>query len=325
MDFSGVMSSRFWLFSTVILLLIFIGYPSNPAAPDTSTLNERLNVDLVDLYLTATNNKGGFVTDLKGNELTVTENGIIQKISAFTNFARDTHEAPLVLTMMIDTSGSMSDDIGNVWKIDLAREAALLLLDELKPQEKAMAVTFDENLNSTELTSDKDKIRSFLQNVRVRFGGTTLYDATLNVIDQLNHSYGRKILLICSDGNDTISKSKLDQVVQELSKSPDIAVVALGTVSRKPARKYSELMTDYIEGKSVLNKLADVSGGYAFFPTTLKEVENVRELMRQFLLSQYSLAYFPGNRNWDGSWRDIKITCSRKDVRLRYRNGYFAR
>lgn len=187
-----------------------------------------------------------------------------------------------------------------------------------------MVVTFDENSTFSPLTSNKEEIRRTLQKVKVRFDGTALYDALIKVIGQMNNETGRKVLLLCSDGNDTISTAKLNQALEALSKSPDIAVIVLGTVSYKASKQYREAITDYVAGKDVLNKLADNSGGYAFFPETLKEVEKVRELLRQFLLSQYSLAYLPTNRNMDGSWRQIKITSRRKGVKLRYREGYYA-
>ncbi len=164
-----------------------------------------------------------------------------------------------------------------------------------------------------------------LKEARVRFGYTALYDAISEAIDRMNGEYSRKILLICSDGNDNTSKTTLNQVMDKLSRSSDIAVMVLGTVSYKYSVKSTTGVKDFISGRDVLSKLADASGGYAFFPSTLKEVEKVRELMRQFLLSQYSLAYVPSNRNRDGSWREIKITCRRKGVKLRYRNGYFAK
>jgi Ca-activated chloride channel homolog len=312
---------------SLILLLVFLfPYFAHAAAGDSPPgLNENIEVDLVDLYLTATNDKGGFVTDLRGDELTVTENGVTQSISAFTNFARDAHEVPLTLVMLIDSSGSMADDVGRVWKIDIAREASMLLLNELKPQEKAMVITFDEAPIYSELTADKGAVMKSLQEARVRFGYTALYDAISEAIDRMNGEYGRKILLICSDGNDNTSKTTLNQVMDKLSRSSDIAVMVLGTVSPVYSVKSPDRVKDFISGRDILNKLADASGGYAFFPSTLKEVEKVRELMRQFLLSQYSLAYTPLNRNRDGSWREIKIKCRRKGVKLRYRNGYFAR
>ena len=79
------------------------------------------------------------------------------------------------------------------------------------------------------------------------------------------------------------------------------------------------------KGQEVLQKMADQTAGYAFFPKSLKDIERMRELIRTFIKSQYSMAYRSTNRKTDGSWRNIKIVCKRKGVTLRYRNGYFAR
>jgi len=317
---------KLFLLSFLIFLSFLSLHPENAqSSEDPQNLSERVNVDLVDLYMTATNQKGSFVTDLRAGELTVEEDGIIQTITSFTNFAYDAHEVPLTLAMIIDTSGSMADEVGDVWKIEIARNASLLLLDELKPQDKSMVVSFDEIPVISALTSDKKRTQEIVQQIRVRFSYTALYDALSQVIDETNRGYGRKILLICSDGNDNISKATLDSVQKKLANSPDIAVIALGTGSYQSSLKWSGGTLEYIQGREVLKQLANSSGGYAFFPTTLKEVEKVRELMRGFLRSQYSLAYKPSNQKMDGSWREIKIVCKRKDLKLRYRNGYYAR
>ena len=294
--------------------------------PEASpALKEKLYVDLVDLYLTATDKKGSFVTDLRAADLIVQEDGITQTVTSFANFAHDTHDVPLTLASVIDTSGSMSDEVGDVWKIEIARNASLMLLEELNPNDKSMVVSFGEAPVLSALTPDKKRIQEIVQQIRVSFSYTALHDALSQVIDQLNQEFGRKILLICSDGNDNISKATLDEVIEKLVNSPEISIIALGTVSNQSSLKWSGGSLQHIHGKDNLKQLADKSGGYAFFPSTLKEVDKVRELMRGFLRSQYSLAYKPSNRNMNGAWRKIKISCKRKDVKLRYRSGYYAR
>jgi Ca-activated chloride channel homolog len=78
-------------------------------------------------------------------------------------------------------------------------------------------------------------------------------------------------------------------------------------------------------GKEILETLAQKTAGYAFFPKNLKDAQKLFELLRSFVRSQYYLAYRSTNTKLDGSWRKMELTCKRKDVKLHYRSGYFAK
>jgi Ca-activated chloride channel homolog len=309
------------VFSSLIAILATL-FVMAPAIPDP--INETVTVDLVDIYLTAADKKG-FVTDLHQNEVSVTEDGIPQAISSFSSFAGNNEEIPLSLAFMIDNSGSMVEEVEGVWKIDLARDAGLMLIPELGPFDRMMVVSFDEKPQFTPLTGDRSETAQVLHGVRVRFGGTALFDAMISTIDQLNQERGRKILVVCSDGNDNLSKHKIDEVIKKMEDSPDLTVIALGTVATEVQRFPYEKTYVSDEGKAILQKMADSTGGYAYFPKSLKEMAKVQELVRSFVRSQYSLAYRSTNRNLDNTWRAIKVTCQRKGVTLNYRKGYYAR
>lgn len=302
-----------------ILASLFLLSSAIPAS-----INETITVDLVDVYLTASDKKG-FVTDLRKEEISILEDGVSQSINSFSSFGGENQEIPLNLAMMIDNSGSMVEEVEGVWKINLAKDAGLMLIGELGPLDRMMVISFDEEPKFTLLTADRSKSAEDIHNVRVQFGGTALFDAMVSTIDHLNEERGRKILIVCSDGNDNLSKNKIDDVIKRMVDSPDLTVIALGTVATQVTRFTDDKVVISDKGKEVLQKMADSTGGYAYFPKSLKEMANVQKLIRSFVRSQYSLAYQSTNRTVDGSWRNIKILCQRKGVTLHYRNGYYAK
>lgn len=314
---------------TPLLLLLFALIPNPDAhsqSPQTKTLlEERVEVDLVDLTMTATNGDGNFITNLRSSEISLEEDGVLQEITRFDNFAGEKGEVPLNLAFMIDNSGSMVDEIEGLMKIDMARESGLMLLNELGPLDKMMAVSFDDAPKVTPLTLDHKMIGDTMRATRVRFGPTALFDAMMTTIDQLNAESGRKVLVVCSDGMDNTSNRRIDDVLEKMKASPELTVVVLGTVATDRMVGLYRTVTVAQKGQDVLQKMADQTAGYAFFPKSLKDVDRMRELIRSFVKSQYSMAYRSTNRKTDGSWRTIRITSKRKGTTLRYRNGYFAK
>jgi Ca-activated chloride channel homolog len=108
-----------------------------------------------------------------------------------------------------------------------------------------------------------------------------------------------------------------------MTNSPDTTVLILGTVATSiPGVPYDRINVDD-KGKKILQRMADNTAGYAFFPKNLKDVKKVQDLIRTFIRSQYSLAYRPANRKFDGKWRKIRMVCSRKNAQLHYRMGYY--
>jgi Ca-activated chloride channel homolog len=295
-----------------------------------AAIEETVLVDLVDLYFTATDHKGRFITDLKKEELTIREDGVAQKIERFGTFEGERNEIPLLLSLVIDNSASMDQDLDEVRKLDLARDAGLALLNELGPLDRVTLVRFSDTVTVTGLTSDKEVIATALRNMRPRWWQTALFDALESTIKTLNSQAGRKILLVCSDGQDNMSQTTLDHVLEVASQTPELTIIVLGTVKNAPVygihgRVQSMPALPMFRGKEILETLAQKTAGYAFFPKNLKDAQKLFELLRSFVRSQYYLAYRSTNTKLDGSWRKMELTCKRKDVKLHYRSGYFAK
>lgn len=285
-------------------------------------IHENVNVDLVNVYLSATDSKGHFITNLKQEELTLKEDGVVQNLSNFTNFALEKSDklgekdVPLTLAFVIDTSQSMGEEIsGGQQKIDIVKNAAFRLLDELRSEDSTMLITFNDTPTEvTPLTSDRKKMEQDLLFQDVQGGNTAVLDSIYFAMEKIKAKFGRKIIVICSDGEDTASYLKFDEVLSNLIAS-DVTVLAFGTMA---------LNSSSMKGRFILEKIADASGGYAFFPTNLESLNEVMEKLRQGMRSQYSLAYH-STKKPDGSWRKIQIASKRSGIKLRYREGYYAK
>ena len=299
---------------TAVLFFLFL------CSAFAQDIQEKIAVDVVNVYLTATL-KGRFVTDLKQEELILKEDGIPQQITNFTNFALDKSDklgekdVPLTVAFVIDTSQSMGDRISGQEKIDIVKSAAFLLLNELRSEDRMLLVTFNDSPTEiTPLTPDKKRFEQDLLFQDVQGGNTAVIDSTYFAMEKIKGEPGRKIIVLCTDGEDTSSYLRFDEVLSNLIAS-DVTVLGIGTMA---------LSLSSLKGRYILQKFADASGGYAFFPNNLVDLNEVLSRLREGMRSQYSLGFHPGKK-LDGTWRKIEIRCKRPGVKLRYREGYFAK
>jgi len=312
-------------FATFVLALLpFCLLDSQPSSTP-KTITESINVDLVDLYLSAVDKKGHYISDLKAEELSVKENGVPQQITHFSSFSGEDHKIPMTLSFVLDSSASMDEEIDDIKKLDMARDAGLLLINELGPQDKMQVVTFHETPSASTFSADRNALAEVLNDVRIHFRHTALFDAVDFAIDGLNKEDGRKVLIICSDGQDNLRRKKMKNILEKALNTSDLTIVVFGTITYNYGFNWYGAVRKAHEGKENLQTLANQTGGYAFFPENRKQIGQMQDLIRSFVRSQYSLAYRPSNQNADGSWRQIKITCKRKGIQLHYREGYFAR
>ncbi len=282
---------------------------------------ENLNVDIVNVYLTATDSKGNFIKHLAVEDFVLKEDGVAQPITNFANFSNESSDklgekdVPLTVAFVIDSSNSMSQLISSQQKLDIVKNAAFRLIDELKPEDQMMLVAFNEFTDEvTPLTHDRKIFSKDLLFQGVKGGNTALLDSIYFAMNKIKDEWGRKVIVVCSDGEDTSSNLRLDEIISNLVAS-DIMVLAFGTMS---------LNSDSLRGRFILEKIAAASGGYAFFPSNLKSLDDVMQKLREGMRSQYSLGYKVPRSKMDGSWRKIQIFCKKQGIKLRYREGYYA-
>jgi Ca-activated chloride channel homolog len=302
---------------------IFADSPVDSLSNELDRLHEEVKVDLVNIYLTATNSAGAFITDLTPEDLIVKEDGVLQQI---TNFDRSATSAsdPLTVVILIDTSLSMNDEFQNIRKIEMAKKGALLLIDQLQAKDKTLLVRFSDSASDqTGLISEKSRMKNAVRSIKSDNGLTVLLDAIELAARKLRNQRGQKLIFICSDGEDTASKHTTEDVFETLRESADITVVALGiNALRADSDQGGQRLED---GRTLLQSLADNTGGYAFFPTDLKDLNRVMDNLKLLVAGAYSIAYRPSNVRLDHRWRKIEITSSRPGVKLKYRSGYYSR
>ena len=301
----------------ILGILLFLLPLNSPAQP----VQEKIDIQIVNVYVSALDAQGKFVTDLQREDFELMEDGRKQSISHFTNFALDPSgklgqkDVPLTLAFVMDTSSSMQERISGKEKIDIVRTAALRLITELREEDQVMLVSFSEYPEEiTNLTSDRKKFSQDLLFLDIEGGNTALLDSVYFALEKIKHSWGRKIIVICSDGEDTTSTLRFDEVLSNVIAS-DVTILSFGTMA---------LSSSAIRGRYILEKLASASGGYAFFPTNMKSLEVAIEQLRQGMRSQYSLGYRPDLLPLGGSWHKILVTCRKAGLKIRHREGYYA-
>ena len=270
-----------------------------------------VEVNRVSLLFTVVDKKGRFVTNLGQQDFDITENKKPQNIREFT---AETN-LPLRLAILIDTSNSIRD------RFRFQQDAAIeFLKSAIRPrQDKAIVVSFDSSTQLvTDLTDDVEKLEKGIRELRVG-GGTALYDAIFFacrdklVLDQPRHRFRRAIVII-SDGDDNYSRYTREQAL-EMAQKADVVIYTIST-------NRTRIETD---GDKLMRYFAKETGGLAFFPFQVTDLEQSFTNIANELRSQYSVLYSPEPFKRDGLFHvvDVKVR-TRKDVAVRARRGYYA-
>ena len=248
--------------------------------------------------------KGGeFVRGLKQQDFEIVEDGVKQTIASLAS-----EDAPLDLVLAIDVSGSMEHALGEV------KVAVKQLLGKLRPADAATLIGFNDTMF---LAAEREKS----QEARVRavdllsaWGGTALYDATVRALDLVSHEWGRKGLVIFSDGDDRNSLTSRETATARVQASDAMLyTIGFGGAATVPNLRVK------------LEEYAKATGGRAFFPQRPQDLDGVFDQIVAELANQYVLSYAPTNIKQDGRWRTIKVRVRRPGkYEVRAREGYKA-
>jgi Ca-activated chloride channel family protein len=277
-----------------------------------------VNVDLVLVYTSVFDKNGRFVGDLKKNNFRLYEDGVEQTI---TSFAQE--DVPVSMGILLDLSGSMRG------KIDQVNKAALAFIRANNPQDQVFLIGFNEEVELLQdFTSDIDEITDALENTVVT-GGTALYDAIhLGVQKAQTGVKAKKAIIVITDGEDRDSYYKLDELVVKVQES-DVQVFCIGFMNSVPDKGLFGRWSKSVPEKAhdALQKIAEETGGKAFFPDKVTDMHSIVSEIASELRSQYSIGYFSSNNARDGTFRRIKIELGDvavSDRHLRHRRGYYA-
>jgi Ca-activated chloride channel family protein len=268
----------------------------------------RAGVDLVTFGVSVVDKKGNLVADLSQDDFVVVEDGKPQTVQYFARGDGET-APPTHLGLLLDTSGSMQQDI------NLARGASIKFLNLLPEAEDITLVDFDTEVRVTRYPQ-RDFAR-MVERIRKRKpdGFTALYDAIGVYLDGADQQTGRSVLVMYTDGADSRSTMTFSNVL-DLLKASQTTVYAVGLLENTGSYKNELRMR--------LQQMVDATGGQAFFPYTLKDLDSSYEKVLAEIKAQYHLGYIPTNNTPDGSWRKVEIKIKRSDLKTRTRKGYFA-
>jgi len=264
---------------------------------------------LVVLHATVKDSRGAEVTDLDESAFRVYEDGKRQRIMVF---RRD--DIPVSLGLLIDNSGSMRPLRARV------EASALAFVRASNPLDEAFVVNLaDRPKLDVPFTSDERVLEAGIARVD-SIGGTALRDAVDMAETYLGQhaAHDRRILLVVTDGRDNASTTTVRQI-QRASERTDTAVYAIGVFGDPESANAKE-------GRHELESLTRQTGGAAYYPVTVDEIDAVvRELARQ-IRNQYTIAYAPANQALDGTYRRIRVEAARgRDaLAVRTRAGYVA-
>ena len=268
----------------------------------------RVEVEAVNVLVSVTDRKDRFVTNLGENRFHIYENGIRQRI---TNFTHET-ELPLRIALLIDTSSSVR------LKLEFEKKAATHFLRMvMRPPDRALLVEFDSGVSLRhDFTSSAAAITKEIRALRAG-GGTALLDALYTVSrEKMTDPGTRQAIVILSDGVDQNSEHTLEKIVEAVHRSGAI-IYAIGTT-----RFGADVQK---EGEETLEKLAEETGGRAFFPYSTETLSRSFEALNEELRSQYSLTYVSRNRAKDGTFRKFEVKLVKgKGLSIRHRKGYYA-
>lgn len=270
----------------------------------------KTGVDVVTFGVTIVDRKGNLVTDLTADDFELIEDGKRQAVQFFARGDQtDDERIRKHLGLMLDTSGSMQEDL------KLARSAAVKFLNLLPEAEDITLVDFDEEVRATRYPQ-RDFAR-LVERIRKRKpdGWTALYDALGVYLDGADQQDGRQILIIYTDGGDTRSALSYSDALT-LLKASAVTVYAVGLTEHTGSYR-SELRTR-------LQQIAETTGGQAFFPSRLEDLDEAYARVLAEINAQYHLGYLSTNAARDGAWRKVEIKIKRPDVKVRTRKGYFA-
>ncbi|GBC77384.1 hypothetical protein HRbin08_00861 [bacterium HR08] len=300
--------------SIIVFLLLGSG---SVRAPQTVPSQEevRLGTIGVNVPITVYDKDGRLVTDLTVEDFEVREDGVPQRILSFSK----ENELPLSVALVMDASNSVRP------KLKFEKEATIAFLDGIvRPRkDRALLVTFGSVIElHQDFTDDVEDLKAAIRAVKAG-GATPLYDALYRVIEEkMTMAPGRRVLILISDGEDTASERTLEDVI-ELAQRTEVVVYAIGTV-HAGGFGVTMGMTD-APGMKELRRLAEETGGRAFFPSKILDLERNFSDISAELRSQYYLFYVSSNQNRDGRFRKIEVRIlNRKDLRARTKRGYKA-
>ncbi|HUS19720.1 MAG TPA: VWA domain-containing protein [Terriglobales bacterium] len=290
--------------------------PQAPAKTDTAAPEEDLTtfvkrVEEVNVIFTVTDKRGRFIKDLRKEDFAVLDDN--RPAEAVRNFSAESN-LPLRVGLLVDASNSIRT------QFKFEQEAAIEFLNQIiRPKiDRALVVGFDSTVEiEQDFTNDTEALSKGIRMLRPG-GGTALFDAIYRVckerlLNTRDTQTVRRAIILLSDGDDNQSRVTREEAI-EMAQRAGVIIYTIGT----------SLSPDKGRGDKVLERIAETTGGRAFFPFKIQDVANAFSDIQDELRSQYVLAYKPADFLADGRYRSIDINTPNKKLKVRARKGYYA-
>ena len=282
--------------------------PDNPESDDSFRVKKIVNE--VHVVFTVTDRHGRYIKDLKSNDFTVVDDQLPAELRSFNSET----DLPLQVGLLVDASNSVRD------RFKFEQEAAIEFLNSIiRPRyDEAFVVGFDA---TPEVTQDfTDSTESLSNGVRIlrAGGGTAMYDALYFACRDklLKHEQSkpvRRAIILLSDGEDNLSHVTREESIEMALRADTIVYTISTNISGMKGK-----------GDKVLERIAEATGGRAFFPFQMRDVSDSFLSIQEELRSQYALAYKPANFIADGRYRTIEILAQDRNLKVRAKKGYYS-
>ena len=267
----------------------------------------RKNVENIILHATVVDDKHRVINSLTKNDFQVYENGQLQQIKSF-----DRRDVPVAVGIIIDNSGSMGD------KRPAVNRAAINFVRSSNPNDEVFIVNFnDEYYLDQDFTDKIPALQEALDHIESR-GGTALYDAVVASAEHLkkNARLEKKVLLVVTDGEDNASRESLEQAIRRLQADNGPTVYTVGILGEEKQRR----------ARRALSAMSEQTGGVAFFPKDVGEVDQITQTIAHDIRNQYILVYAPTTPKNIPGYRTIRVDAHApgyKHLMVRTRSGYY--
>ena len=280
---------------------------------DTGTVF-RIDTRVVVCHTTVVDKSGHLVPNLKQDAFSVFENNVRQQIRVFKH-----EDIPISMGLIVDSSASMRNKRAKV------EAAAMALVKESNPDDEVFVVHFNDeafldNPNGKDFLTNIEDMQQAITRPDVR-GGTAMRNAIQMAIDWLKKAHKeKKVLVVVTDGEDNASdeeRNSLEQVLRS-ARQNEVLIYSVGLLGAEDHRAASN-------AKHQLKVLSDATGGEAFFPQEVTEVDRIAHQVARDLRTQYTIEYSPTNPAMDGTFRKIRVAVKASgSPTARTRTGYYA-
>ncbi|MGH9947755.1 MAG: VWA domain-containing protein [Pyrinomonadaceae bacterium] len=281
--------------------------PTPKKTPEEISEVIQIDTELVNINVRVVDRNSRPINRLKPSDFTIMEDGIPQKIDFFSE-----SEVPTNYSLVVDNSGSLRRQIEKVI------EASKILVSYNKPQDETMVIRFvsrDKIEIRQEFTNKKEYVNDALDNFNIEGGQTAVRDAVYLAAQHVGNyeksgrsdDRTRRALILVTDGEDRDSFYTEPQLFQMLREA-DVQIYVIGFIEDLDKEAGFIRKSEQSRSKNFLEKLATETGGKAYFPTGVEQLNTIAKEIASELRTQYSIGYIPSNDKEDGTFRQIRVS-----------------